>query len=199
MAGVTLSTLINATLSLYDKPIVSQEEEQLPNKRWRISRAAFPSKSVAVEYVSKYIEEIHQWYPFISLSSLGRTLNAIYSSDGVYVAVETSETERFELLMIFALTASHHKQDPYGPQEYYRSALDFLDDALRPRSLDSCNALLLLILYSLRSGPEVEDTMDCWLLTGHAVRLGIELGLTRNNYKARLTEEQHEARRRTWW
>lgn len=195
---MTLSTLVNATLDLYDKPVKLQNHTSIPSKRKLSARAPYPPLPAARIYIARYLQEIHPWHPFLSLSSLARSLNSIFHEDQDEEE-GPNETQRFNLMMIFALTSSHNKQDPYGPQEYYRSALDFLDGALKPRSLDSCNALLLLILYSLRSSLDTEDTMDCWLLTGHAVRLGIELGLTRNNYKSGMTEEQHEARRRTWW
>jgi hypothetical protein len=200
MTGITLAALVNSTLQLYERPVQPTPDDALgggDDSRSRL-RASYPPRPLAAKYIRRYIDSIHRWYPFLSLEALSDTVQAIYGTlPGV--SQRLSAAHRFQLFMVFALAAGD-RTDPHTPGEYYRAAVDFVSATLQTRSLDSCRALLLLCLYSIRrSVDDDEDAMDSWLLTGHAVRLGIELGLTRNNYKAGLSEDEHEQRRRIWW
>ena len=195
MTGITLAALVNSTLQLYERPLDIPSDircSSLPRMR-----ASYPPRQLAAKYIARYLDAIHRWYPFLSLSALSDIVQALYGPSGI--SRRPDDTQRFTVFMLCAL-AGGDRHDPHTPAEYYRTALDFLPGVLQEHSLSSCRALLLLCLYSLRRPvSDEEDGLDSWLLTGHAVRLGIELGLTRNNYKAGLAEDEHEQRRRIWW
>jgi len=195
MTGITLAALVNSTLQLYERPLnIPGEAETAPYTRLR---ASYPPRQLAAKYVGRYLDVIHRWYPFLSLSALSDIIQAIYGTTAPKSGLD--DTQRFTLFMLCAL-AGGDRHDPHPPAEYHRAALDFLPSVLQQHSLSSCRALLMLCLYSLtRPVSDEGDELDSWLLTGHAVRLGIELGLTRNNYKAGLPEDEHEQRRRIWW
>ena len=190
MAGVTLSVLIGSCIRIYgmDPPTVPLGEAPPPPTH--IS-ASLPPKRMVQAYTKQYVDRIHRWYPFLDLDRLGLSLQALYEGQPV------TPYERFAVFAVLAL-ATGLDDDPYTPTEYLSTAISFLPRILSEPDMDALRASLLLCVYGLRS-PQVRDSIDVWQLVGFALRLGIQLGLTRSNYKWNFTEQEKEDRRRIFW
>ncbi|EIW67158.1 hypothetical protein TREMEDRAFT_64398 [Tremella mesenterica DSM 1558] len=190
MSGVTLTRLICTALRLeeQDEPIITVEDVPV---RSTLSRAPYPPRSLAVEYITRYTQRIHRWYPFLDLNHLAETLSSVYDR-----GTQPDDFGRFTLNMIFALS-SPIPPDQYTPAEYFRAALGLMTAILAQGSYDTVRVLLLLCLYGLRSWET--PGVNCWQIIGHATRIGIELGLHRHRYRGGSEEIENESRRKLWW
>jgi len=191
MSGVTLCRLISSAIRLQgeEKPTVDPDDP-LPARTVTL-RASYPPRQVIALYVEQYLRRVHQWYPFLDLDHLQATLKAVYDR-----STSCDVFGRFALCMLGAL-ATNVVEDPNTPSEYFAAAMGFLDQVLANTDLNAIRALLLIVTYALRSWEPAN--IDSWLVIGHALRLGVELGLHRHGYNSRLAEGDHELRRQLWW
>lgn len=191
MSGVTLCRLISSAIRLQgeDTPVVDPDDPLPP--RSITLRASYPPRQLIGLYVEQYLLRVHRWYPFLDLDHLQATLSDVYDRSNPCDAFG-----RFALCMLGAL-ASNQIADPNSPNEYLAAALGSLDKVLASPDLNAIRALLLIITYALRSW--IPENIDSWLVIGHALRLGVGLGLHRHGYNSRLAEKEHELRRQLWW
>jgi hypothetical protein len=141
---------------------------------------------IARRYIATYLDRVHKWYPFLSLDRLARDLENAHGSD---------EFARLTLFVIFAIAADKH--DAYTSAEYFQTALSFVPPVVAQNSLDSIRALLLLTVHGIFTWNN--DTVNLWYITGHATRVAVQLGITRNNPKWEFASSQQEDRRRVFW
>lgn len=192
MSGVTLTRLISSAIRLYGEDInATMDIEASPHNP--ITRAPYPTRTLAVEYVKAYISRVHRWYPFLDLASLASSLSSVYSRHSYL-----SDTARLTLMMVFALgSGSRGSVDPFTSEDYFVSACNFLSAALAVENLDAVRTLMLLCMYGLRSWRRPgKYSVNVWLVVGHALRMGVGLGISRNKYSF---GEENESSRKVWW
>lgn len=196
MSGVTLTRLIVSAIRINGEQLQDIAVDGLttgPTNDFR-TRAGYPSRDLAIRYVQSYIHRVHRWYPFLDLGTLSASLRAVYDTSSW---MRLSGCAKMNLLMVFALGAGE-QIEPFAPEDYFTAAHTFLPAALEFETLDTVRSLLLLCMYGLRSwnGPS-KYSINVWLVVGHALRIGIGLGIMRNNYV--FGEEENESRRKVWW
>lgn len=191
MSGTTLCRLISSAIRLQGEDIPAVDPDDPIPPRSTVLRACFPPRGMAGLYVEQYLGRVHRWYPFLDLDHLHATLAIVYER-----SIACDAFGRFTLCVLGAI-ASDAIEDPHTPQEYFAGALGCLEKVLARPDLNAIRALLLIVVYSLRSWEPAN--IDSWLVIGHALRLGVELGLHRHGYNSRLAEDDHEARRQLWW
>ncbi|GAA5957218.1 hypothetical protein JCM3765_000394 [Sporobolomyces pararoseus] len=112
--------------------------------------------------------------------------------------------DRLLFFLVLAIGAAESRStkiesisDPFFPSEYFAAAVPFLEHLTTENNLETLKALLLVIVYAISdaSGPSI----NLWLYTGHAMRLAIELGLSRPSSAWSFTAQEEEIRRRIWW
>ncbi|ORY23140.1 fungal-specific transcription factor domain-domain-containing protein [Naematelia encephala] len=198
MTGITVGTLIASAVKLYQEDPLSVTIVEPPTPHRPTARAAYPPRSSMTRYVLAYIDQIHRWYPLLDLSRLADHLETIY--EPLANPLPPDDNTRFRILMIAALMATPAADDPWTREEYFVSALAFLPSVAASTSLDSMRAILLLCVYGLRSWHQDDRyAVNVWQLIGHGVRLAMETGLSRNNWKWGFDEGEMEARRRVFW
>lgn len=80
-------------------------------------------------------------------------------------------------------------------QRYYTAALKHLDSARDGRSVRNIEAMVLLVIYHVRSA----TSHALWYLIGHAMRTCIDLGLHSRIHEAGMDHRAIMARRRLFW
>lgn len=195
MSGVTLGSLVASAIGLYGQEIAADDEPNPVRTRSRI-RAGYPPKDIAVTYVEAYLSLVHRWYPFINLDQLGRDLISIYNN---HEAID--DYGKFVLFMIFGIVAmSAPASEPFTSEMYFNAASSFLDGLFSVTSVDTVRVMLLLCIFRLRAWKDDSAlAINAWRTVGLAVRIALELGLTRNNHRWAFEEEENEARRWVWW
>ena len=112
-----------------------------------------------------------------------------------------ASTGAFFIWMLFALGSRLcvKSQLPLAaPEAYYQKAMDHLETIVGLHNLANVQALLLMVMYSLRSS----EAPSTWYLTGIIVRLCISLGLHRDLPPARarhMSAYYLQMRRRIFW
>ncbi|WWC72304.1 uncharacterized protein I206_106266 [Kwoniella pini CBS 10737] len=199
MSGITLAALISSSIGLYGEnvPSIPPEISHVRNCSGQPPIiACFPPQNLLSIYITDYLDCIHQWYPIIDLNLLDDSIHRLYQSR------ENIDTfPRFVILMIAALTP-RNLQDMNGPIDYFRFATTFIPTLLARKSLESITVLLFLCIYSIRSwksGQGEHHDVNAWEIIGLAMRLGVSMGLTRNNEKWPFSLVQREYRRQLWW
>jgi hypothetical protein len=195
MSGVTLGSLVSSAIGLYGHSVTSDDLQETIPRGSRI-RAGYPPREIAINYVDSYIRLVHRWYPFLNLDELGQDISKVYDK-----ATTISDYGNFTLLTIFGISSiSKPIPDPFTSEMYFHAAAAFLDSVLSTTSCDTIRAMLLLCIFRLRSWKdEGGHVINAWRTIGLAVRIALELGLTRNNQRWAFEEEENEARRWLWW
>jgi hypothetical protein len=162
------------------------------------SCASLPPKHMADFAMALYIERVHVWWPILVYPSM----RAVYSS--VYENGSTcSQYQRFVVFITLAIATKEAQNtcceaklnSVFAPEEYYRTAMQFFSSF---SGLDKINALILLIVWSMRS-PLASDHLNLWQLVRQAITLAIEMGLHRNGLTWNFSPSEAEARNRSWW
>jgi hypothetical protein len=162
------------------------------------SCASLPPKHVADFAMSLYIERVHVWWPILTYPSLRSVYSSVYEDGST-----CSQFQRFVVFITLAIATKEAQNtcceakmnSVFAPEEYYRTAMQFFSSF---SGLDKTNALILLIIWSMRS-LLASDHLNLWQLVRQAMTLAIEMGLHRNGLTWNISPSEAEARNRCWW
>ncbi|CAJ0549755.1 Ff.00g033680.m01.CDS01 [Fusarium sp. VM40] len=170
--------------------------------------SGLPPKSLVSELLKAYCSHDHLCYPFLSIKSLYRSLDAVYEEGR-----EKDPVDAFFVDMTLAIgTAQVHKfnwNGVYDAETHYNRAMTMLADVLARDGIERLQALLLVCQYRMGTTSS-NTTTSVWHLIGVAARTCLEMGLHRAatyalpqtneddpNRKAK--EEEMETKRRCFW
>ncbi|KEQ58316.1 uncharacterized protein M437DRAFT_59666 [Aureobasidium melanogenum CBS 110374] len=157
------------------------------------SKAKPVSDALGTRLISTYLVRIHPRFPFLFPSDL-REIHLRQQITG------SCGFALFVLNMVYAigalnlrLTDQNYKEVP--PEQFYISAMQHVASVREASPIDNLQALVLLILYHLRS----ESRNGLWHLTGLAMRTVTDIGLHREASTRKLAPLEKQLRRRLFW
>lgn len=174
------------------------------------------SDALGTRLISTYINRIHPRFPFLFPSDLREIHRRQLTTESVETARTDDRSEernsfaspayndngfaRFVLNMVYAigalnlrLTDQNYREVP--PEQFYISAMQHVASVREASPIDNLQALVLLILYHLRS----ESRNGLWHLTGLAMRTVTDIGLHREVSTRNLPPLEKQLRRRLFW
>ncbi|KAG9803757.1 hypothetical protein KCU77_g23084, partial [Aureobasidium melanogenum] len=136
-----------------------------------------PPRNEAIITIRHYFENFFVMYPFFEESSFYASLDAVYSSESSRVST-ASPFDHFSVRLVLAIAHSG-RMEQRGDGNYMAAighvsaALVHAEHVLRPGSIASVQAMLLLHEYSMID----PHHFDSWGLIGAASRAMVDLGL----------------------
>ncbi|KAI0389273.1 fungal-specific transcription factor domain-containing protein [Xylariaceae sp. FL0594] len=160
-----------------------------------------PGEERGTALVNAYLNQPQTRYPFLDereiwdLHSRRLTLHSTPLQ-------QLSKTERFglfRLYMVYAIGAmliqlTERNATTTPPENYYMTALQHLFSLRESKSTQNVEAMLLLVLYHVRS-----SSYGIWYMIGLAMRTCIDLGLHTRRYESNLDPYTIQMRRRLFW
>ncbi|KAI4757699.1 hypothetical protein E4T52_10272 [Aureobasidium sp. EXF-3400] len=216
------ATVWNKALWL-STPCGSQSEKRSSNADTRKitlqelqSKAKPISDALGTRLISTYLVRIHPRFPFLFPSDLWEIhhrqkptgsaetsrIGSMHGEPNSFASPAYNENgfALFVLNMVYAigalnlrLTDQKYKEVP--PEQFYISAMQHVASVREASPVDNLQALVLLILYHLRS----ESRNGLWHLTGLAMRTVTDIGLHREASTRNLPPLEKQLRRRLFW
>jgi hypothetical protein len=156
-----------------------------------------PPKYAANSQFQHYMNNVHMFSPVLDESTFYASVDAVYNTD---TSVATP-FDHFIVRMVLAI-ASISLSDERGDAPYsdgvghINAALEHAETVLRPGSIASIQAMVLLAIYSLLD----PHHFDAWNLIGAASRAMVDLGLHQEPPKnAPIPKAKLELRRRVFY
>ncbi|TID29973.1 hypothetical protein CANINC_001484 [Pichia inconspicua] len=161
-----------------------------------------PPYRVAKFAVLMYINNVHVFCPFLSVTELKNILEKMYCSPR-----EVSSHDKFILFLILSIGLDRGQNSPemanyknqFDPVEYYNTAYRYFEEILTIRSEKTLQALLLTIIWMLHSSIVPNNIGEMWHLGRFSLSLAMELGCHRYNPDWDFGELKNELRNRLFW
>ncbi|KAJ5765930.1 hypothetical protein N7520_005489 [Penicillium odoratum] len=166
------------------------------SRRSENARAAPPDDIIGAQILDAYFKNMHVRLPFMDRSAIfDLHAKRHQPPDGTPEA----QFGRFQLFMVYAIGAEicqmTETYDSIPSRDFLVTALHF-DAALRESiSVASIEAMLLMVLYNLRS----TSNSSVWYMIGLAMRTCVDFGFHRESRYKRLRPHEAELRRRLFW
>jgi hypothetical protein len=169
------------------------------------------SDAQGTRLINTYLVRIHPRFPFLfppDLWEIHRRQNTSQRIHGVPESLNSFASPAynengfalFVLNMVYSigalnlrLTDQNYRDAP--PEQFYISAMQHVASVREAPPVDNLQALVLLILYHLRS----ESRNGLWHLTGLAMRTVTDIGLHREASTRNLPPLETQLRRRLFW
>lgn len=173
------------------------------------------SDALGARLINAYLVRIHPRFPFLFPSDLWEMQRqTAHESVGARSNSDTNDGQHsfaspaynqtgfalFVLNMVYSigalnlrLTDQSYRDTP--PEQFYLSAMQHVASVREASPIDNLQALVLLILYHLRS----ESRNGLWHLTGLAMRTVTDIGLHREASTRNLHPLETQLRRRLFW
>lgn len=159
-------------------------------------KGAPPDDTMGSQILDSYFLNMHLRLPFLDRTEI---LNLHAKRHESPENSPEAHFGRFKLFMVYAIGSAIRQttdsDNSTSPNGFLLSALDF-DPTLRESiSIASIEAMLLLVLYNLRS----TSNSSVWYMIGLAMRTCLDFGLHRESSYRRLLPHETELRRRLFW
>jgi hypothetical protein len=169
------------------------------------------SDALGTRLITTYLVRIHPRFPFLfppDLWEIHRRRKPTSAIDGVIEGIDGFASPAynedgfalFVLNMVYSigalnlrLTDQNYRDVP--PEQFYISAMQHVASVREASPIDNLQALVLLIVYHLRS----ESRNGLWHLTGLAMRTVTDIGLHREASTRSLPPLETQLRRRLFW
>jgi len=165
----------------------------------RTSSAEPPSDALGTRLIETYLGRIHPRFPILVRSDLWEFHRKRHLLGAREPITKDDGFSLFVLYMVYAIGALNLRlTETYtdtSPENFYISALKHVSSAREASSIHNVEAMVLLILYHLRS----ESHYGLWHMTGLAMRTGTDLGLHRQASTRHLSPFVAQLRRRLFW
>ncbi|KAF2756457.1 hypothetical protein EJ05DRAFT_466794 [Pseudovirgaria hyperparasitica] len=180
----------------------SQERTRIMVQDIQANSSAPPDDQLGTKLIHAYFQRLHIRYPFLDPGSIW-TLHANRSRLSSTDVKMLSSSERFgifKMYMVYAIGAmllqlTERLSDSSPPESFYMTALQHISAAREPRCLQNVEAMLLLIIYHLRSA----STQGLWYMSGLAMRTCVDLGMHRATSEISHSPEGIQRRRLLFW
>lgn len=175
-----------------------------PTRRITISElhnnsAEPPSDTLGKRLIEAYLVRIHPRFPLLVRSDLWEFHRKRHVLGVGELATKDDGFALFVLYMVYAIGALNLRlteaYNDTAPEKFYISGLKHVSSAREASSIHNVEAMVLLILYHLRS----ESHYGLWHMTGLAMRTVTDLGLHREASTRHLPPFIAQLRRRLFW
>lgn len=161
-----------------------------------------PPYRVAKFAVLTYINCVHVFYSFLSVTDLKNILEKMYCSPR-----EVSSHDKFILFLVLSIGLDKGQNAPemanyknqFDSIEYYNTAYRYFEEILTIRSEKTLQAILLTIIWMLHASVVPNNIGDIWHLGRFSLSLAMELGCHRYNPDWDFGELKNELRNRLFW
>ncbi|KAJ5674961.1 C6 transcription factor [Penicillium maclennaniae] len=162
-----------------------------------------PSDEMGARLLDTYFHRLHSRYPFLDRRQMWRIheeRERLYKTK----REELSQPDRFALFklnMVYAIGATMlrlsdtEKYVSTAPERYYTFALQYVPTMCEARSVENIEAMVLLVVYHLRTA----SSHGMWYMIGLAMRTAIDLGLHRKANEINMDPFTTQIRRRLFW
>lgn len=175
-----------------------ENEQQESSMRSDISSSSSfnLTHSEGTRYIKAYFETLHNQLPFLDSVEIYQ----MHSERRESTPKNTyTRWQFFKLYMVYAIGAAtcriSEKTTSVSSKDLLRTALQHKLPITDLRSLQSIEALLLLIMYNCR----IPTSSNIWYMIGVAMRTAIDLGLHREAEYRHLEHEESQRQRRLFW
>jgi hypothetical protein len=166
------------------------------------------SDALGTRLITTYLVRIHPRFPFLfppDLWEIHRRQSITSRIDGLSTnfaspAYNEDGFALFVLNMVYSIGAlnlrlTDQNYRDVAPEQFYISAMQHVASVREASPIDNLQALVLLVLYHLRS----ESRNGLWHLTGLAMRTVTDIGLHRETSTRNLHPLEMQLRRRLFW
>jgi hypothetical protein len=160
------------------------------------SKVAPPDDKIGDQILDAYFKNMHIRLPFLDHSEILHLHANRHQSPG---PSPQEQFGRFKIFMVYAIGAAilqmTETYDSTPPNDFLVTALQF-DPTLRESlSITSIEAMMLLVLYNLRSS----SNSSVWYMIGLAMRICVDFGFHREARYQNLSPREAQLRRRLFW
>lgn len=157
--------------------------------------APVPSHADGLGFLRTYFETFHNRMPFLDRAEIYQLHEERHQ---LASSTPRQQWKSFIIFVIYAIGATTQMSPSStsdAPSNYFRTALQLKPPITKLRSLESIEAMMLLIMYNLRS----PTSSNIWYMIGLAMRATIDLGLHREvNYLMLKCDDAQRMRRLFW-
>lgn len=155
-----------------------------------------PSDADGLDFIWTYLETMHNQLPFLERAELFQ----LHTERDVLSALKPEAQWRsFKIFMVYAIGAATRRvSESYNattPRKLFQTALQLKPPITELRSVQTIQALMLLIMYNLRS----PSSANIWYMVGLAMRTAIDLGLHRESSYRNMKPDESQRKRRLFW
>ncbi|KAI0460320.1 fungal-specific transcription factor domain-containing protein [Xylaria acuta] len=171
------------------------------NRQEMVARSAEPpADEHGTALLNAYLNQPQTRYPFLDEREIW-DLHAKRMTLHTTPVQQLTKPERFglfKLYMVYAIGAMliqlTERNTATPPENYYMTALQHLFTARESKTTQNVEAMLLLVLYHVRS-----SSYGIWYMIGLAMRTCIDLGLHTKRHEGTLDRYTIQMRRRLFW
>lgn len=154
-----------------------------------------PTHIEGLKYLQTYLETFHNRLPFLDHAKLYRL-----HEDRHKLANSTSQGQwnSFKIFMVYSIGRATQVEESYSllsSAQLFQTASQSKPPITKLSSTESIEAMLLLIMYSLRT----KFSSNIWYIIGVAMRAAIDLGLHREASYFKMNTEVSQQRKRLFW
>ncbi|KAJ5513859.1 Transcription factor [Penicillium fimorum] len=161
-----------------------------------------PSDELGVKLIETYSERVDSRYSFLDLDEIlqwHRDRERL-SSISLQSLSASQQFGLFKLYLVYAvgsglLSLTEKQASLPTPEAFYATAIRHISAAREPRSLENIEAMVLLVIFHLRSS----ISQELWYLIGFAMRTCIHLGMYLSRREADLPRAVIQKRRKLFW
>ncbi|RFU30446.1 hypothetical protein B7463_g5916, partial [Scytalidium lignicola] len=193
-----LGQIVQATVwtKALSSTISDQQPKALSLEDLKNGSASPPSYEMGIRILNAYFQKIHPRYPIFERSD-------IFELHAKRQQQTNSNTQEqfgtFKLYMVYAIGATILQlTETYSytpPEKFFMAALQYISAARESHSIYNIEAMILLVVYNLRS----PSNSGIWYMIGLAMRTCIELGLHREMHYNNISPYKGQVRRRLFW
>ncbi|KAF4760623.1 hypothetical protein N7455_000835 [Penicillium solitum] len=160
-----------------------------------------PTDEMGTRILDTYFTRLHSRYPFINRKQVWQ----IHADRWRLAKIKREDLTRsdrfviFKLNLVYAIGATmlrlSEKYAYTSPERFYTAALQHVPTMCEARSVDNIEAMVLLVVYHLRTA----SSHGMWYMIGLAMRTAIDLGLHRKANEINMDPFTTQMRRRLFW
>ncbi|KAJ6101808.1 hypothetical protein N7486_004235 [Penicillium sp. IBT 16267x] len=159
------------------------------------TQPAVPTDQEGLKYIQIYMETMHNHMPYLDSGEIYQ----MHSKRLQPIApTRSTRWKSSKLFMVYAIGAATcrvtESQPSITASDLFRTALRLKPSVTELRSLQSIEAIMLLIMYNLR----IPNSSNLWYMIGLAMRTAIDLGLHREENYLHLKPDEAQSRRRVF-
>jgi hypothetical protein len=162
----------------------------------RQSKVAPPDDEIGDQILDTYFKNMHIRLPFLDHSEILHLHVNRHRPPG---PSPQEQFGRFKVFMVYAIGAAilqiTETYDSTPPNDFLVTALQFGSTLRESLSITSIEAMMLLVLYNLRSS----SNFSVWYMIGLAMRICVDLGFHREARYHNLSPREAQLRRRLFW
>ncbi|KAJ5750657.1 hypothetical protein N7533_007685 [Penicillium manginii] len=162
-----------------------------------------PTEEMGNKMLETYFKRLHSRYPFLDRKQIW-TLHEERWRLAKTKRGDLTRSDRFaifKLNLVYAIGATmlqlseKYKYAYTAPERFYTSALQCVPTMCDARSIENIEAMVLLVVYHLRTA----SSHGMWYMIGLAMRTAIDLGLHRKANEINMDPFTTQMRRRLFW